>query len=172
MDFFKTIITRRSIRKFTTEPIKTEIIEKLLEAAMYAPSARNTQAWVFDIINERSLLDELSVVHPYAKMLKQAPLAILVCGDKKLEENEAYLSINCAAATQNILLAAHSFGLGSVWLGVYPREERIKDISTLMKLPADIFPVSLVAIGMPDEISPHPQRFYKEKIIYNDKWNG
>jgi len=170
MDFFETIITRRSIRKFTTEPVKTEIIEKLLEAAMYAPSARNTQAWFFDVINERSLLDELSVIHPYAKMLRQAPLAILVCGDKKLEENEAYLSINCAAATQNILLTAHSFGLGSVWLGIYPREERIKDISTLMKLPENALPVSLVAIGMPDEKKPHPQRFYKEKIIYNDKW--
>lgn len=170
MDILNTIITRRSIRKFKKLPIPEEIIEKILTAAMYAPSARNTQAWDFIVINKRTLLDELSDIHPYAKMLKQAPLAILVCGDKNLEENDAYLSINCSAATQNILLATHSFGLGSVWLGVYPREERIKPIKSLLKLTEKCLPISLIAIGWPDEKILQPERFVKEKIHYNDVW--
>lgn len=170
MEVFENIISRRSIRKFMDKPIESAMIEKLLEAAMYAPSARNTQAWNFVVINNRNLLDKLVEIHPYAKMLKQAPLAILVCGDKGIEDNEAYLSLNCAAATQNILLAAHSFGLGSVWLGVYPRHERMDPIRDLLKLPVDNMPVSLIAIGWPDEIKPHPQRFFKEKIHFNDSW--
>ncbi len=168
MDAFENILTRRSIRKYKDKPVDNDLIHKLLEAAMYAPSARNTQSWTFVVIDKRNLLDELSVIHPYAKMLRQAPLAILVCGDKQLESNEAYLSINCAAATQNILLAAHSFGLGTVWLGVYPREERMKSIITLLKLPEENIPVSLIAIGWPDESIPRPERFCKEKIHFND----
>ncbi len=170
MDAFENIITRRSIRKFIDKPVDDQMTGKLLEAAMYAPSARNTQAWSFVVINKRELLDKLSVIHPYAQMLKKAPLAILVCGDKNLEKNEAYLSINCSAATQNILLCAHSLGLGSVWLGVYPRNERMEPIANLLNLPADNMPVSLIAIGWPDEQPPHPERFFKEKIHYNDTW--
>jgi len=170
MDAFENIISRRSIRKFTSQSIDEKICDKLLEAAMYAPSARNTQAWSFVVVNERRLLDRLSEIHPYSQMLRQAPLAILVCGNKSLESNEGYLCVNCAAATQNILLAAHHFGLGSVWLGVYPREERMKGICSLLNLPEDTLPVSLIAIGWPDEKKAHPQRFSKEKIHYNDRW--
>jgi nitroreductase len=170
MDAFKNIISRRSIRKFTSQPVDEKTCDKLLEAAMYAPSARNTQSWNFVVINDRCLLDRLSEIHPYAQMLRQAPLAILLCGDKSLESIEGYLCVNCAAATQNILLAAHYFGLGSVWLGVYPREERMKDICSLLNLPDDTMPVSLIAIGWPDEKKTHPQRYFNEKIHYNDRW--
>lgn len=170
MDVIENIISRRSIRKFKVKPVDGAIVEKLLEAAMYAPSARNTQAWNFVVVDNRHLLDGLAEIHPYAKMLNQAPLAVLVCGDKSIEDNEAYLSLNCAAATQNILLAANSFGLGSVWLGVYPRPERMGPIQDLLKLPGDNLPVSLIAIGWPDETKPKPQRFFKEKIHFNDSW--
>lgn len=170
MNIIETITTRRSIRKFKELPIADETIEQLLKAAMYAPSARNSQAWNFVLINKRGILDELSEIHPYGKMLKQSPLAILVCGDKNIEENDAYLSINCSAATQNILLAAHSLGLGSVWLGIYPREERMNPIKNFLKLPEKCLPVSLIAIGWPDEKIPLPERFFKEKIHYNDTW--
>ncbi|HNZ43885.1 MAG TPA: nitroreductase family protein [Bacteroidales bacterium] len=170
MDAIENLLTRRSIRKFTGTPVNNDLIDKMLQAAMYAPSARNTRAWDFVVITKRELLDRLSVIHPYARMLKMAPLAILVCGDKKLEPNEAYLSINCSAATQNILLAAHALGLGSVWLGVYSRTERMDPIRDLLKLPAENMPVSLIAIGWPDEKIPHPERYSKEKIHYNDSW--
>jgi len=170
MDAIENLLTRRSIRKFADSPVDNDLVDKMLQAAMYAPSARNTMAWNFVVINKRELLDKLSVIHPHARMLKMAPLAILVCGDKKLEPSEAYLSINCSAATQNILLAAHALGLGSVWLGVYPRLERMEPIRDLLKLPAENMPVSLIAIGWPDEKISHPERYSKEKIHYNDSW--
>ena len=170
MNVIEVILTRRSIRKYSNKEIPTKIIANLLEAGMYAPSARNLQAWQFVVINNRGLLNELAEIHPYGKMLKQAPLAILVCGDKMKEESEGYLSLNCAAATQNIMLAAHSLGLGSVWLGVYPKENRIEPISTLLKLPEYILPMALISLGYPDEILPKPERFSREKIHYNDQW--
>jgi nitroreductase len=134
MNTIEVILNRRSIRKFAARPVEKEIIIKILEAGMYAPSARNTRAWQFVVIENREKLDHLSQLHPYAKMLHQAPLAILVCGDRHLEKEEGYLTINCAAATQNILLAAYESGLGSVWLGVYPRTERMNKIAGYIKL--------------------------------------
>ncbi len=168
-DFIDIILNRRSIRKFKAEIVSDETVNILLKAAMYAPTARNTQSWKFIVINSRKILDKLAEIHPYGKMLKEAPLAIIVVGDKTLESNESYLAINCAAATQNILLAAHSKQLGSVWLGVYPRVERMTAISDLFKLPADIIPMSMIAIGNPNEEVPFPERFFTEKIHFN-KW--
>jgi len=165
--FIDIIINRRSIRKFKPGTVSEEQLDIILKAAMYAPSARNTCAWQLLVIDQRDLLDTLAEVHPYGKMLKEATLAVLVAGDKKHETDERYLAINCAAATQNILLAVHAEKLGAVWLGVYPRMERMKAISDVFKLPAEIIPVSLVAIGHPNEEIPFPERFFKEKIHYN-----
>jgi nitroreductase len=169
MDTFEAIYTRRSIRKYEAKAVEPEIIQKLLTAAMYAPSARNTQSWQYIIINERSVLNALKDAHPYAQMLAEAPLAILVCGDKTLEPNEGYLNTNCSAATQNILLAAQACGLGSVWLGVYPRQERMKAIAGLFKLPEHVIPISLIALGYPDEKKSDPGRYMPERAHYN-KW--
>lgn len=126
MEALEAIYTRRSIRQFTDQPVEAEKIESLLRAAMQAPSAHNKQPWHFLIINDRSLLNQIADFHPYAKMLYKAPLALAVCGDLGKESNDRYLALNCAAATQNILLAAHGLNLGAVWIAVYPREERIK----------------------------------------------
>jgi len=167
-DFIDILLTRRSIRKFKPDLISQEITNTLLKAAMYAPSARNTLSWQFIAINKREMLDNLAELHPYGKMLKEAPLAIIVVGDKTLENNENYIAINCAAATQNILLAAHAEKLGAVWLGVYPKQERMLAISNVFKLPTDIIPISLVAIGYPNEQIPFPQRFFLDKIHYNN----
>jgi nitroreductase len=169
MNTIETINKRRSIRKYTNQEVSDEIIDELLNAAMMAPSARNTQSWQFVVVKSRRLLDKLSEIHPYAKMLKEAPLAILVCGDKSLEENDSYLCINCSAATQNILLAAHALGIGSVWLGVYPRAERIEPIKELLNIPENILPISLIALGYADEVKVKPERFVKEKVHY-DGW--
>jgi len=169
METIQAIISRRSIRKYKSQAVENEKIEQLLKAAMYAPSARNTQSWQFIVISDRAMFDEIRRVHPYAGMLKEATLAILICGDKTLETNEGYLNTNCSASTQNILLAAHDLGLGSVWLGVYPREERMNALSSLFKLPEHIIPISLVAVGYPAEAKETPDRFLPERIHYN-KW--
>lgn len=171
MDTIEAILTRRSIRKFKNQTIDKETIELIIKAAMYAPSARNTQSWQFVVASEKKMLNSIMKVHPYSSMMSEASHAILVCGDKTLEPNEAYCNQNCSAATQNILLAAHSLGIGSVWLGVYPREERINGITKLFELPEHIFPVTLIALGYPAEIIEQPERFKPDRI-YFEKWQG
>jgi len=169
MNTLEAIITRRSIRKFEQKPVPAELVDQLLKAGMFAPSAKNYRPWHFIVINERTKLDELSNLHPSAKMLKTATLAILVCGDRTLDPMDGYLAINASAATQNILLAAHQLGLGSVWIGVFPREERIAELTTYFNFPENILPVNLIAIGWPGEERPVPERFEAEKVHYN-KW--
>lgn len=169
MDFQDIILTRRSIRHFTDQKISEKQIETILKAAMYAPSARNEQPWHFIVVEQKDTLAKIAIVHPYAKMLNEAALAILVCADEKLEKSAGYWSTDCAAATQNILLSAHALGLGSVWLGVYPREERMNDIRKLFALPQNIHPFSLVALGYPNETKEYPQRFNTDRIHFN-KW--
>ena len=162
------IFTRRSIRKYTSESIDEKTIKLLLKAGSYAPSANNYQPWHFIVITDREKLDKLSMVHPYAKMLQQAPLAILICGDNNIQSILGYQAVDCSAATQNILLAAHALGLGGVWLGVYPREQRMKDIKEFLHLPENINPISLISIGHPAEEIKHPERFKEEKIHRNE----
>lgn len=165
----KTIFKRRSIRKFKNEPLQEEEISLLLKAAMAAPTANNLREWHFVVIDKRELLDQLSEAHPYAKMLKTATAAIAVCGDLSIQTTPGYIVVDCAAATQNILLAATSLNIGSVWLGIYPREQRMKAIGNLLGLPEHILPVSLVALGYPDEKKPVNNSWFPEKIHFN-KW--
>ncbi|GAI33467.1 unnamed protein product, partial [marine sediment metagenome] len=124
MDAMEAILARRSIRKYTKQPVSDEVLKELLEAAMCAPSAGNRQPRCFVVINGRKILDEIPKYHPYAEMLKEAPMAILVCCDRDLQMGD-YGVQDCSAATQNILLAAHAKGLGAVWLGTYPEEQRV-----------------------------------------------
>ncbi len=164
----KIITTRRSIRKYSKQAVDKEQIDKLLEAAMYAPSARNEQPWHFIAVTDRMMLDKIMQSHPYAAMLKDAPLAIVVLADENIEKTPGYWVQDCSAATQNILLSAHAMGLGSVWLGVYPREERVLSIKQLFQLPEHIQPLSIIAIGYPDEQKAKPERFNIERVHYNN----
>jgi nitroreductase len=169
METLQAIKTRRSIRKFTSKKISEEILQKILEAGMYAPSARDTQSWHFIVIDERHFLNELPKLHPYAEMMYEAQHAILICGDLNMEKMVEYNGINCAAATQNMMLAAHDLGIGSVWLGVYPRKERMEPLIKLFELPEHIVPMMLVALGYPNEIIQTPQR-YKSDRIHSNQW--
>jgi nitroreductase len=169
METLHAIRTRRSVRHFTDQPVSAETITELLQAAMFAPSAANRQPWHFIVLNERTLLDEVPNVHPYAQMLKQAQAAILVCGDAVLAKGADYWVQDCAAATQNILLAAHALGLGGVWLGVHPNPDRIAAIRSLFSLPPDVHPLSLVALGYPAEPLPQVERFNPQRVHYN-RW--
>lgn len=167
MDAIKAILTRRSIRKYYDKAVSPELVKQLLESGMHAPTAKNIQPWHFIVVDERDMLDKLSVAHPYAKMLREATLAILVCGDKRLQEADGYIVQDCSAATQNIMLTAHALGLGSVWLGVYPREERMREVGRLLEIPAHIIPVSLISIGYPAEVKETPERYKPGRVHYN-----
>ena len=168
MKALEAIYTRRSIRKFTSKPVSNDLIQTVLEAGMFAPSARNQQPWHFIVITNKTLKDRLMKAHPYASMLSEAPSAILVCGDTDLELSSGYWPIDCSAATQNILLAAHASGLGAVWLGVQPRQERKDAIRDIFKLPANIQPFALIALGYPDEKKKTPERWKPERVYFNE----
>ena len=168
METFEAIITRRSIRQFTTDPVNDQIRLKLLQAGMQAPSAHNSQPWCFVLIDKRDLLLKIIQFHPYAGMLDHAPLAIAVCGDLRLEKSIEYLALNCAAVTENILLAAHALNLGAVWLGIYPRKERMQALSKLLNLPETVRPITLIAIGKPAEKKSEENRFKPDRIHINN----
>jgi nitroreductase len=169
MDALTAIKTRRSIRKYKNKPVPDEVIDQLLEAGMMAPSAGNEQPWHFIVVKDRAILDKVPTVHPYSKMITQATVAILVCGDIRMERHTGFWVQDCSAATQNILLAAHALGLASVWLGVYPAGDRIAGISELFGLPEYVYPLSLLPIGYPDEEKLQPERFDKSRVRI-DKW--
>jgi nitroreductase len=171
MDTIKAIMTRRSIRRFKIRPVEEKKIEILLQAAMQAPSARNSQPWHFIVITERGLLSAIPEFHPNAKMLLQAPAAIMICGDIRIEESIEYINSDCSAATQNLLLAAHSLGLGAVWLGIYPRERRVEEIRKLLGIPRTITPIALVALGYAAE-DKEPEERFQPKRIYLNRWGN
>lgn len=163
------ILSRRSIRKYTEQPVSGEIVKELLEAAMSAPSAGNQQPWHFVVIRDRQILNQITGVHPHSLMLKEAPAAVLVCGDLILERHKGYWVQDCSAATENMLIAAQAKGLGAVWLGVYPREDRVAGIRKIIGLPDHVVPFAIVSIGYPGEHKPPSNRFDPGRIHY-DRW--
>jgi nitroreductase len=169
MDAFEALLTRCSIRKYKKKPIAKDVLQNLLKAACQAPSAGNQQPWHFIVLDERRILNVVHTFHPSAKMLMEADQAILVCGDLHLEKLKGYWMIDCAAATENILLAAHAAGLGACWLGIYPREGRMTGMRKLLNLPANIIPFALVSLGYPAEKKSYEERFDASRIHYN-KW--
>jgi nitroreductase len=169
MDALEAIFARRSIRCYTAKEVPPQIIHTLLEAGMAAPSANNKQPWHFVVISERAVLDAIPKFHPYSRMLLEAPLAILVCGDSRLESHPGYMAQDLSAAVENILIAAQGLGLGAVWLGVYPREERMAGMKDLLKLPDGIMPFALISIGYPAEEKPPADR-YSEQRVHLNQW--
>jgi nitroreductase len=171
MDTINAIMTRRSIRRFEKRGIEDSKIETLLRAAMQAPSGHNHQPWHFIVITERMILSAIPEFHAYAKMLHEAPAAIMVCGDTRIEESIEYINTDCSAATENLLLAAHDLGLGAVWLGIYPRERRVQEIRRLLDIPRHIIPIALVALGYAAEDRDPEDRFRPERV-HRNRWTG
>ena len=136
---------------------------------MSAPSAGNEQPWHFIIIDDPQILSQIPTFHNHAQMLKDASVAILVCSDKNLDHHDGMWIQDCSAATENILIAINAEGLGAVWLGIYPREERIKGLIKLLEIPEQIIPFSLISIGYPAEKIPNVER-YNETRIHHNKW--
>jgi nitroreductase len=163
------IFERRSIRKYTTKDVEDFKIEKLLKAGAAAPSAGNEQPWHFVVIKDRDRLDKLADIHPYGKMLKDAPLAVAVCADLSQLKYEGFWVQDCAAATQNILLEAVSLGLGAVWLGVHPNKNIEPEVNKFLSVPDNVTTVSLVSVGYPAK-QKGPSNRFSEDIVHYDEW--
>ncbi len=167
MDALFAVYTRRSVRQYGSGGVDEAQIENLLKAGMAAPSAGNSRPWHFVVIDDVAKLSEISEIHPHAKMAAHAALAIMVCAEPALERYPGYWPQDCAAATQNILIAAHAQGLGAVWCGIYPG---IKDDSAFRKLfclPDSVIPLSLVVLGPEKEEPKDPGRFDKDRVHRN-----
>ncbi len=158
------IFSRRSIRKYTDQPVEKDKVRTLLEAAMAAPSAGNRQPWHFVVITDRTALNALGSVHPWAAMLTEAPLCIAVCGEPASSKAEAFWVQDCSAAMENLLLAAVCLDLGAVWLGIYPAEKPVRTVRDLLNIPSNITPLGLAVVGYPAEDKPANTRFDQSKV--------
>jgi nitroreductase len=166
---YESLVSRRSIRQYENRPVPKELVRKLLEAAMCAPSARHQEPWHFVVIDDRKTLEEISCVHPHAKMAASAPLAVLVCGEPALETAKGYCPVDCGNAALNLLQAAHALGLGGVWVGIYPRVERMAEMRRILSIPEGIIPFAFLPIGYPAESKGRENR-YKGERVHNNKW--
>lgn len=167
MDTLNALHSRRSIRKYTNEPVSEVDIRTLLDAAMIAPSAHNAQPWHFIVVRSRLQREAVSKLHPYIHMAKDAPLGILVCGNTQREKTPGFWVQDGSAAIQNILLAATELGLGTVWTGIHPLKDRAKDFQKLFKLPSHIPPLGYIVVGHPAQESKRLSRFDDAKVSYD-----
>ncbi len=169
MDTLTTIFTRRSIRSYTDKPVSDETVKLLLQAAMAAPSAKNTQSWEFIVIRDKKTLQQIPGFHPFSKQVPHAQVAIVVCGNTKLQAAPGHWIPDASNASMNILLAAHSLGLGAVWTTFYPYEDRTAGIRKLLNLPDHIIPLNIIPLGYSTEKGNYQDRFKPAKVHY-EKW--
>jgi nitroreductase len=171
MDAITAIRTRRSIRRYTDQPVPEPLIELILRAAMAAPSACNQQAWEFVVIDDRETIQEIPRFNSAAAPLKTAPLAIVVCGNvqRELPLARGFWVQDCSAAIQNLLLAAHASGLGAVWLGGYPIQHLVEKMQALLGLPGEVIPLAVIAIGYPAQRIGPEDRFDPHRVHLN-RW--
>jgi len=166
------IRARRSVRRYADRPVEQEKVDLLLECACATPSAANRRPWRFVVIRDRENLNALAEVHPYGKMLFQAPLALVVCGTVLHEgKPNPWWEEDCAAAMQNILLAAEGLGLSSVWLGVRWGQEGLPEkIEALLGTPRDVRAMGIAVVGNGDERKP-PHRGIDEGVVHLERWS-
>ena len=167
MEAIEAIETRRSVRRYENKQIDDEIVKRLLSAAMNAPSAANEQPWEFIVIKDREMLDAIPTFSPYARLVTHAPLGILICGDTRNIIAPGFWVQDCAAATQNLLIAAHALGLGAVWTGVYPMEQQVAGFTKHCQLPEGVVPLAFVVVGYPAETPPPQNRFDQDRVHSN-----
>jgi len=165
----KTIFERRSIRKYTETVVTDEQIKQIIKAGMAAPSAKNSQEWVFIVIRDKAIFDAFLEVHQNAFALKTATAAILVCADlsKEKEPGQGWWIQDCAAALQNMLLEATDMGLGSLWIGVHPKENRPTCIRSVCQLPEGIEPLGMVSLGEKTKDYPEIDRYLEDRVFFN-----
>lgn len=171
-DKLRPLFGRRSVRVYREEPVSEELVSDLLKAAMAAPSACARDPWHFVVVRRRETLSRIATALPNGRMLANAALGLVVCGDIERAHGRelSYLLQDCSAAIENILLAAHLLGLGACWLGVHPRQPRVEAVRTAVELPEHIIPVSCIAIGWPGE-TPSPRTRFDAQRVHQERWN-
>ena len=167
METLEAIHTRRSVREYLDKAVPAELVEEIIGAAMMAPSAGNSRPWQFVVLDDPAVLREVPRIHPHGGMAADAPLAVMVCGDLEQEKYPGNWIADCSAATQNLLLAAHARGLGGVWTGLYPEEDRIRGFCQLLGLPEHVVPLALIPLGYPASATGRQDRFEPAKIHRN-----
>lgn len=161
------ILGRTSIRQYTDAPVSDKEIEELMRAAMSAPTGVNKQPWEFAVVTDRKLLEQLADALPYAKMVKHAPVAIVVCGNKErfLDGDDSTLWVqDVSAASENILVAAHILRLGAVWTALYPHSDRMSAVSKILNLPSEFVPFNVIPVGHPTGAPKPHDKFHPERI--------
>ena len=169
MDTLTAIFTRRSVRKYSDKPVSDATVKLLLQAAMSAPSAKNAQSWEFIVIRDKKTLARIPAFHPFSRQVPEAQVAIVVCGNTKLEATKGHWIPDASNASMNILLAAHSLGLGAVWTTFYPYADRTEGIRKLLNLPDHIMPLNIIPLGYPVDKRAYQDRFNPAKVHY-EKW--
>ena len=158
------IAERKSVRKYLNKTVEEDKIDAMVKAGMAAPSGMDRRPWEFVVVTDREALDSMAAKLPYAKMLTNAPLAIVVCGDTT---RSSYWYLDCSAATQNVLLAAEALGLGAVWTAAYPYEDRIDVVRQNTGLPEKIVPLCVIPIGYPDGPQKAKDKFDLQRVHRN-----
>lgn len=173
MDTLKALATRKTVREFTEEGITFEDIKKILTAGMSGPSCMNKRMWSFIVVRNKETLGKMAVANGlYSTPLRGAALGILICGDleRTVPDAHDYWVIDASIATQNMVLAAHDLGIGSVWLGTWPCEDRVEEIKKLFNLPDTIVPHSILALGYPVERDLEERDLYEGDRVHFDEW--
>ncbi|MFR9590763.1 MAG: nitroreductase family protein [Rikenellaceae bacterium] len=166
------IMTRSSVRSYTSQKIEADKVETLLRAGMAAPTGGNKQPWEFVVVTDREILDAIPTFVTASKMIAKSQTAIVVCGDTARTMPGVlveYWIQDCSAATENILLAAHAMGLGAVWCGVYPNndQDRVGKMSELLGLPEGVYPLNVIVLGYPDSEPTPKDKWDPAKVHYN-----
>jgi len=170
MDCLDAILSRRSIRSYTDQPVTDAQLDVVLRAAMAAPSAGNQQSWRFIVVRSAEQRAALSEATPYARMVARAPVALVVCGDTRAEKHPGYWVQDCSAAIENALVAIHATSLGAVWIGVHPIADRVANVRRVCEIPEGIEPLSMIAIGHPAETKPPSDRF-ESSYVSHERWS-
>ena len=162
------IFNRRSVRKYTEQKIEPEKVDRMLRAAMQAPSATNQQPWEFLVIDDKATIVKLSEFSPYAKMLPGAPLAMVIL-EKQGMRAPLFTEQDLGAAVQNLMLQAVEDGLGSVWMGVGRGTERETFLTEMFNLPETVKPFAVLAIGYPadENANKFVDRYDETRVHYN-----
>ena len=163
----KEIFTRTSIRNFKEKEIEKEDIELLLKAGMQAPSAGNQQGWEFIVVDDKEILEKLSKVSPYSSSAKKAPICFVLLGTMKKMKYPENVDMDLSAAAMNILLEAKGIGLGGVWLGVAPLEDRMNKVREIFGLNEDLRPFAILPIGYPIKENEPKLRYDQIKVHWN-----